>query len=56
MAALLLVHRLIWPILERPLEKLNEVGFMNRPRIIVLIAFAMILIGLGRIKWLEKAF
>lgn len=55
MAALLLIHRLVWPIVERPLNKLNELGFVNHPRVILLIGLAMILIGIGRIEWLEKA-
>jgi hypothetical protein len=42
-------------VLEAPINKLNELGFVNHPRVIVLIGLAMILIGIGRIEWLGKA-
>lgn len=55
MAALLFVHRILWPILERPLGKLHSVGISKHPRIIFITGLAFILLGIGRLDWLKKA-
>jgi hypothetical protein len=55
MAALLFLHRLLWPILERPLDKLNRVGISKHPRVIMMAGLILILLGVGKLEWLKKA-
>lgn len=54
MATLLLLHRLLWPLIERPLETLSRVGVFKHRRIIMVVGVALILLGTGKIEWLEK--
>lgn len=53
MAMLLLCHRLLWPMVERPLDKLNRIGITKHPKIIATIGTLLILIALGKLFWLE---
>ncbi len=53
-AALLLVHRLLWLILEQPLGKLSETGIFKYRKTIGTIGLAMFLFGIGKPEWLEK--
>jgi hypothetical protein len=54
MATLLLIHRLLWPMVERPLDKLNRMGIMKHPKVIAALGLIQILFGLGKLDWVEK--
>lgn len=47
MAILLLLHRLMWPMIERPLEKLHRIGITKHPWIIFLAGTFLIAFGVG---------
>jgi hypothetical protein len=47
MAVLLLLHRLLWPVIERPLDKLNRVGITKHPWLIFSVGLGLIAFGLG---------
>lgn len=54
MAVLLLVHRLLWPVVERPLETLTRVGIFKHRRVITISGIVLVLVGIGKMEWLEK--
>jgi hypothetical protein len=54
MAALLLVHRLLWLILEQPLQRLSRTGIFKYQRTIAVIGLVMLCFGIGKLEWLEK--
>jgi len=53
-AALLLVHRVLWLILEQPLGKLSETGIFKYRKTIATIGLVTFLFGIGKPEWLEK--
>jgi hypothetical protein len=54
MAVLLLFHRLIWPMIERPIDKLNRIGLTKHPWAIAVIGTVLIAYGLGGIEAVMK--
>ena len=52
LALTMLLHRLFWPAIDRPLYKLQALGIAKRPR--VFAALGLTLIGVGwKAEWLK---
>lgn len=54
LALIMLMHRLFWPGLERPIYALQRVGIVRRRKLFVIIGVILMSIALGlQIPWLE---
>jgi hypothetical protein len=49
-AALLLAHRIIWPMVERPIERLHRIGIIKHPWAILLTGIFLIAFGVGGLE------
>src|ERR1043166_6105148 len=56
MAILLLIHRLLWPMLERPIDKLQRIGITKHPWVIFAVGVGLIAFGIGGIEGVIKVF
>jgi hypothetical protein len=54
LAALMMLHRLFWPVLERPVYALQKLEGAKRSKLFGLIGFVLLLFASGKIEWFEK--
>jgi hypothetical protein len=52
LAILMLLHRLFWPAISRPLYKLQALGISKRPRVFAAIGLILVGLGFGKHEWL----
>lgn len=50
----MLLHRLFWPAIERPLYKLQALGISKRPRVFATIGVILVGVGFGKFDWLKS--
>jgi hypothetical protein len=53
LSATMLFHRLFWPVIERPLYKLQALGISKRPRVFIAIGIILVGVGFGKFEWLK---
>jgi len=53
LAITMLLHRLFWPAIDRPLYKLQALGISKRPKVFAMIGLLLVGIGFGKAEWLK---
>jgi hypothetical protein len=54
LALTMLLHRLFWPAIDRPLYKLQALGISKRPRVFAAIGLILIGASFGKFDWLKS--
>ena len=54
LASTMLLHRLFWPMLQRPLYALQALGIASRHKLFVALGLAFFTIAIGKYEWLGK--
>jgi hypothetical protein len=54
LAITMLLHRLFWPAIDRPLYKLQALGISKRPKVFATIGLLLVGIGFGKAEWLKS--
>ena len=49
----MLIHRLFWPAISRPLYKLQALGISKRPKVFAAIGLVLVGVGFGKHEWLS---
>jgi hypothetical protein len=52
LATTMLLHRLFWPAIGRPLYKLQALGIAKRPKVFATIGLILVGVGVGKHEWL----
>jgi uncharacterized membrane protein (UPF0182 family) len=56
LAVLMLLHRLFYPTIQRPLYKLQALGISKRPKVFAAIGVVLLGIAFGKLEWLKSIF
>ncbi|MEK6408683.1 MAG: hypothetical protein AABN34_17285 [Acidobacteriota bacterium] len=56
LAIVMLLHRLFWPSIQRPLYKLQALGIAKRPKVFAAIGLILLGIAFGKQDWLKTIF
>lgn len=54
MAALLLIHRIFWPLLNRSIFRIQDIGFMGRRALLFCVGLGLLTIGAVIPEWLKE--
>lgn len=54
LAVVLFIHRILWPLLIRPIYALQKLGIAKRSKLLGTVGSFLIFVAFGKFEWLEK--
>jgi hypothetical protein len=55
LSLIMIIHRVLWPLIHRPLYKLQELEITSRNNLLTIVGVVLIVISLGLYEWLQAA-